>query len=317
MTRFLDIGGKHLTAEISPYGAALSRVWLEGHPQSLVLGLPHAEDYANAPQAIGVIVGPIAGRVSGASVWIGGRTYQMEANTPPDCLHSGSEALQHRVWDVVEHTETEVTLRCVLPDGACGLPGRRAFRVTYEIRGRSLILTIEAQTDADTLVNATSHAYWTLDETGDLTAHRLGVNSTRMLETGADLIPTGRILDVTGGPFDFTVPRDPVSGPPLDGCFCLAQEVGEALRPVLRLSSTVSGIRMTVDSNQPGVVLYTGEYLPRLTTPPGTGAIRPFSALAIESQGWPDAANHPKFPSIFLKKNGMIKNISRFSFESS
>lgn len=317
MSGFLSIESAHLRVEISPHGAALARVWLQGHDQSLVLGLERPEDYASAPHAIGVLVGPIAGRVSGARVRIGNRTYRMEANTPPDCLHSGAEALQHRLWDVAEHSEGHLTLRCALPDGACGLPGNRVFTARYEVEDRSLTLTIRATSDADTLVNATSHAYWSLDAAGNLATHRLRVHGNRMLETGPDLIPTGRILETAGGPFDFSEPRNPVQGPPLDGCFCLAPAPRDAVCPVLRLHSVRSGLALSLESNQPGVVLYAGEHLPRLPSPAGTPPIRPFSALAIEPQGWPDAANQPHFPSIFVKKSDTMTNISRFSFEIS
>lgn len=295
----------------------MARVWLDGHDRSLVLGLERPEDYASAPQAIGVFVGPIAGRVSGARVGIGDRSYRMEANTPPDCLHSGAEGLQHRLWDLVERSESQLALRCALPDGACGLPGNRSFTARYEVAERSLTLTIEATSDADTLVNATSHAYWSLDDAGDLSTHRLRVFGHRMVETGPDLIPTGRILETAGGPFDFSEPRSPVAGPPLDGCFCLAPATRDAVCPVLRLHSVHSGLALSLESNQPGVVLYAGEHLPQLRSPPGTPPIRPFSALAIEPQGWPDAANQPHFPSIFVKKSDNMSNISRFSFEIS
>jgi aldose 1-epimerase len=315
MTEFLRIGSDDLQADISAFGAALARLWLRGHSCSLVLGLARARDYAAAPHAIGVIVGPIAGRVSGAQVEIAGRSYAMEANTPPDCLHSGSEGLQAQLWEVIEHRAERVVLRCHLPDGACGLPGNRVFTVSYGIEHLCLTIEIAARSDADTLVNATSHAYWTLDDAGDLSTHRLLVNARRMVETGADLIPTGHILDLAGGAFDFSTPRDPLSGPPIDGCFCIDESAD--MRSILRLQSTRSGLGLLVESDQPGVVLYSGEHLPRLAAPARTSPIRPFSALAIEPQGWPDAPNQPGFPSIFLQKSSMFKSTSRFLIEIS
>lgn len=315
MTQFLSISSDDLTAEISRYGAALARLWLRGHPTSLVLGLPRPEDYASAPHAIGVIVGPIAGRVSNARVEIGGRTYRMDANAPPHCLHSGPDGLQHRTWEVVRQSGNRLGLRCVLADGACGLPGNRTVTAVYEVSGTSLTITITTETDADTLVNATSHAYWTLDAAGDLSTHRLTVNARRMVETGPVLIPTGRLLDTPGGPFDFSSPRNPLSGPPVDACFCLDPVDDGSLTPALHLQSLRSGLQLAVDTNQPGVVLYAGEHLPELPAPRETAPIRAFSALAIEPQGWPDAANCSGFPSIFVENSANISQISRFSFE--
>ncbi len=313
MTGFLEIGSDTLSIAVSPYGAALARVWLAGHDTSLVLGLPHAADYADAPHAIGVVVGPIAGRVSGASVRIGGTRFQMPANTPPDCLHSGPEGVQHRLWQVEDHSAAALTLRCDLPGGACGLPGNRTLRAHYSLRGASLTLTLEAQSDADTLINAASHAYWALDPRGDLTGHRVTVHADTVIDTGPDLIPTGARVPVEAGPKDFTAPRSPVDGPPLDNTFVLQDRPGANLIPALSLTSGTSGITLDVHTNQPGLVLYSGAGLPQVPAPPNTPPIHPFSALAIEAQGWPDAPNQPEFPSILLRKGDTSIQTVRFN----
>ncbi|MFK7875299.1 MAG: aldose epimerase family protein [Paracoccaceae bacterium] len=312
MSEFLKIQSDSLKIEISPYGAALARVWLAGHDTSLVLGLDRPEDYRTAPDYSGVIVGPIAGRVSGASFNLQGATHEMEANAGKHCLHSGSDGIQNQLWDVVNCKGDTITLSLSVSDGSCGLPGARRILATYTVSGSNLILSIDSTSDRNTAFNATLHAYWALDSYADLDTHRLQVQSTHMCETGHDLIPTGQIIDMSDTDHDFSAEKSPMSGSALDGCFCFDGDT--AVRPMMTLRSTRSGIGMQVHSNQPGLVLYTGEFLTPGPNQPSLPQSRPFSAIAIEAQGWPDAVNNENFPSILLKASARKQQITRFSF---
>lgn len=312
MTEFLTLQNDTLTAQISPWGASLARLWLAGHDTSLVLGLPSAGDYRHAPDYSGCIVGPIAGRVSGAQTTIDGRIWQMDPNTPPDCLHSGPTGTSHQKWHVQAHTDTALTLALTLAHGACGLPGTRTFTATYSLHDSDLTISIETTTDATTPVNATLHAYWSLDTHADLSTHRLQVNSTTMCATGPDLIPTGAFLDVSGQDHDFTSEKSPIGGLPLDGCFCLSGTSPDHLTDVMSLRSTTTDIAVQVATNQPGLVLYTGENLTPSEPPLNTPRSAPYSAIAIEAQGWPDAVNNPNFPEILVKKGAQKRQITRF-----
>ncbi len=312
---FLTIASRNVTAQISPFGAALARVQVTGYDHSLVLGLDRPEDYAQAPAAIGVIVGPVAGRIRKAQAPLDDVVHQMEANTPPDCLHSGTGGLQNQLWETTSSQTDAVTLSYTLPDGACGLPGTRQVAATYSIVGATLRLEITATSNKDTLFNATSHAYWTLDPSGHLRDQTLCVQSPHMMELDTALIPTGRVVDHTGQAFDFTTQRSPVAGPALDGCFCLA-DARRDLTDILRLEAASTGLSLTVSSTEPGVVLYTGENLPELTVAAALPRIAPFSALAIEAQGWPDAPNNPQFPSIVLRAGTIQRQVTEFHIQS-
>ncbi|MEP4198051.1 MAG: aldose epimerase family protein [Aliishimia sp.] len=303
---FLEIGSDDLRIEVSQYGAALARVWFSDIATSLVLGLPQPQDYADAPHAIGVIVGPIAGRIANAKVVLDGTTFHLDENTPPDCLHSGPAGLQHQIWDVKEHTIDRLTLECKLSDGTCGLPGNRVFSAQYVVTGTAITLTLDSTTDADTYVNATSHAYWVLDTSGSLSAHKMSIAADGFIEAGSDLIPTGRIVPVAATSMDYSTARCPVLGAPLDNTFCLTSE------HALDMFSAASSVRLQVETNQPGMVLYTGEHLPEIRGGHDTPIIKPFSAIAIEAQGWPDAPNHAQFPSIELRKGDHLKQITHF-----
>ncbi|MEM6309473.1 MAG: aldose epimerase family protein [Pseudomonadota bacterium] len=312
MTEFLKIESSGLTAAVSPIGAALARLWLKGHETSLILGFERPKDYVNAPGAIGVIIAPIAGRIASASAPLGERVLKLDANAPPDTLHGGRDGAQHKEWQVIAHHANAITLRMDMADDVCGLPGNRRFDVTYRVEGSTLDIDVESTSDADTFVNVTSHAYWVLDDSGGLQDHILHLPTTRMLEASAALIPTGKILDVTGGDFDFSNGGNPVVGPDLDGCFCLRERSCETLQPVLSLRSRVSGIKLDVTSTEPGVILYTGSGLSARSNPAKTPKIGPLSGLAIEAQKWPDAPNHLNFPSIMLHSGDRMRQMTRF-----
>jgi len=317
MTGFLAISSGQLTAAISPYGAALARLWVYNHPTSLVLGLPAPRDYAAAPHAIGVVVGPVAGRVSGARVEIGGQCWTMHANTPPDCLHSGADGVQNLLWDVTALKPDELRLEIRLPHGHAGLPGNRHITVDYRVEGTQLQLEITSTSDRDTPLNLASHAYWVLDDSGSLSDHRLMVPSHHMCELGPNLIPTGRILETTRQTHDFRQPRGPLDGPPLDGCYCLTNDIPAfgKLHPALYLYSERSKIGLRVATSEPGVVLYTAENMPKIAAQPNCPTIAPFSAMAIEAQGWPDAPNQARFPSILRKAGQQTRQITTYSIE--
>lgn len=305
---FLEIASAQLRVAISPYGAALARLWFNNRSQSLVLGLAKPEDYGTEAAYMGVTVGPIAGRIAGAQVRLDNKTYQMHANTSPDCLHSGDDGVHQKKWLVVEHTKDRLTLGTHLMPGDCGLPGNRAMTVTYQVDDAQMTITITTRSDADTYVNAANHAYWSLDGKGDLTAHRLQVYADSYVETGFDLIPTGVLAPMRGSDRDFSLPRCPVDGPPLDGTFVLSRT------HALTLASSESGVQMDVATNQPGVVLYTAQHMPHLPAPAQTPSIGPFSGIAVETQALPDAPNHSHFPSILLRSGEEMHQTTTYTF---
>ena len=281
----------------------------------MVLGLPTPQDYAGSAQYVGVIVGPIAGRVGNATARVHDTVWEMDANTPPHCLHSGRDGLHQCAWDVRAQTDNSLTLGLHLAHGECGLPGNRDIEVQYAIEDAALTITITTLSDTDTPANATSHAYWNLDGAGDLATHGVQLPTTRMVQTDADQIPTGQIYDARGTGHDFTQPRAPTAGPPLDHCFGLHDTPQSKLHKAMSLHSDRTGIRLDVTTNQPGLVLYSGQYLPKLPVPANTPPMAPFSALAIETQGWPDALNHPNFPSILARADEKLIQITRFELK--
>ena len=297
-----------LTIGLLTWGAVLHSVRLTGVAHDLTLGSDRMEDYQGAMHYHGPVIAPVANRIGGAQAMIGGRAVQLEANQAGHCLHSGSTGAHAQIWDVVNVTDDSATLGLSLPDGLGGFPGNRRVEARFSLTGRATLrLELFATTDAETLWNATSHGYWTLDGAETWAGHSLQIASDHWLPTDADARPTGEIAPVAGGPMDFRAARLPSPGtPPLDHCFCLS-DGPRPLRDVLVLQGK-SGLRMTVATTEPGVQIYDGRDARR----PGRGA---YEAIAIETQGWSDAPSYPAFPPITLRPDAPARQITEWRFD--
>jgi aldose 1-epimerase len=289
----ITIGRDGLCVSILTLGAILQGVWLEGTARNLTLGSERLSDYADALRYHGALVGPVANRFTNARAMIEGFNLRFEANQDNrHCLHSGSAGTHLKVWRLAEATESDLRLELDLPDGEGGFPGHRRVSATFQVDGASLHLHVHVTTDQPTPVNFANHSYWNLDGTPTWAGHRLWVDAAHYLPTTPDFTPTGEIRSVEEDGMDFRRTRriDPGVNH-FDNNFCLS-DGRVPLREVLRLNGQ-SGIGMVVSTTEPGIQVYDGRNAIR----PGHS---PYEGLAIEAQGWPDAPNHPGFPSIVL-----------------
>jgi len=289
----VTLGRDGLTVSVLTWGAVLQGVWLEGDRRNLTIGSDRLSDYEGGMRYHGSLIGPVVNRISNARTEIDGEILQFEVNQAGrHCLHSGSAGTHLKVWRLAEATETSVTLHIDLPHGEGGFPGNRRVTATYAVDGASLHLTVTATTDAATPINFANHSYWNLDGGATWSGHRLSIAADHYLPTTADFTPTGEVRAVDADDMDFRTARRIHPGVPLlDNNFCLSDTPGP-LREALRLTGS-TGTGMTVSTTEPGIQVYDGRDARR----PGGGA---HEGLAIEAQGWPDAPNHPDFPSIIL-----------------
>jgi aldose 1-epimerase len=297
-----------LTVSLLTWGAVLHSVRLAGVAHDLTLGSDRMADYEGDMRFHGVVIAPVANRIGNARAKIGGREVQLEANQAGHCLHSGSTGAYAQIWEVVRVTEDSATLGLSLPDGLGGFPGNRRVEARYALTDRATLrLELYATTDAETLWNATSHGYWTMDGAETWTGHSLQIAADHWLPTDANDRPTGEIAPVAGSPMDFRTLRAPQPGtPPLDHCFCLS-DGPRPLRDVVVLQGA-SGLRLTVASTEPGVQIYDGRDARR----PGRGI---YEAIAIETQGWSDAPSYPDFPPITLRPGMPARQITEWRFD--
>ena len=273
-----------LQARILTYGATLDALFApdrEGTPGNVLLTFGSLEERRAKSSYQGETVGRYANRIGGAKFTLGGGEYKVTVNVDPDiCLHGAGE-FSHAVWDAVDRGEDEITLAYTSPEGAQGFPGTVRATARYALEGNRLVIEYRAQSDRDTILNLTNHAYYNLAATGaagDILSHELQICADRYLPMSAALLPTGEIAPVEGTAFDFRAPR-PIKQGGYDHNFCLN---GSELAAVVYEPST--GRKMELRTNQPGLQLYTGNFLEA-----------PFTGFCLETQLWPDCPNR-KWP---------------------
>lgn len=303
----VELSSGAMRVAVLSYGAILQDVRFGDLPYSLTLGSDRLADYQGAMRWHGALIAPVVNRLGAGRARLQGREIVLERGSGErHLLHSGAAGTHARHWRIDELARDRVALALDLADGEGGFPGNREVRAEYALTPLSLQLRVTARTDRPTLFNAANHSYWSLDGAENWAGHRLQVAADRVLAVTGDIVPTGEIVDVTGTDFDFRTERRIMPGnPALDTCFCLS-DGRRPLRPVLRLCGR-SGVTMEIATTEPGVQVYDGRDAVR----PGRAA---YEGLAIEAQGWPDAPNHPGFPSIELMPGEPGEQITEWRF---
>ncbi|MCS3746028.1 aldose 1-epimerase [Xanthomonas arboricola] len=294
-----------LEAEVLTYGGILHtlRLTTAQGVVPLLLALPDLSSYAADGDSLNILVGRFGNRIAGARYTLDGVTHVLAANEGRNQLHGGLRGFGRRVWSVLEQSSDQVLLGYHSPDGEEGYPGNLQVRARLALHERSLQLDFQAHCDAATPLNLTHHPYFNLsgDPQTRAASQVLRVPADRYLPVDAESIPTGEIAPVTGTPFDFRTPAaladriDPahpqvVLGKGYDQCLVLADGADRAAE----LYSPHSGVALRMTSDAPAVQLYEGQHLD--AHHPGLGR-----GVCLEPQDYPDAPNHPNFPSTILR----------------
>lgn len=310
-TPLIHLQNDHLHITLRPRGAALIGVRLARRTENLVLGFADPEDHDHIPIYAGALVGPIANRLAQGRITIAGDVHQMPLNeNGQTTLHSGPEGLHAQDWHLGAQDATSSTLTCALPDGHCGLPGNREISAHYALKGDILTLEITAATDAPTPMNIAAHPYWCLDSFGAANSHSLHLRANRFLPTGPNNLPLGAPAVTSGTLYDFTTARPVPHDPALDVNYCLQDD--EAVHLAATLTGA-SGIRLDLSTDAPGLQVYNGAHLPDLPgVLSGQRDLRPYCAIALEPQHWPNAPHNPSFPSILLRPGATYRQISHY-----
>nr|WP_287412426.1 aldose epimerase family protein [Pseudodesulfovibrio sp.] len=317
-----------MEASIATYGGILTRLTApdrDGNLADVTLGFDSLEEYVADPWYFGSLIGRVANRVSHACFALNGKSFELEENCGEHHLHGGSGGFHKQVWDG-ESVETDdgpgVLLRYVSPDQEMGYPGRLECSAMYVLTADGLRLDFKATTDNPTVVNSTLHSYFNLSANPDenCLGHELCIPASRILETDASLIPTGRITDVASTPFDFMHPATIGSriannndGRGYDHYFVLDNSA-TTLRPAATVFEPVSGRGMEVWTTSPGVQFYSGDYIPDLLPGKGRLVYGSHSGFCLEAQGFVDAPNQPGFPEVSLEKGQEFVQTILFKF---
>ncbi len=283
-------------------GATVNSIRLDADdPASeVVVGFPDLDARLPAVSAyFGAVVGRYANRIADARFELDGVTYDLSANEAGNTLHGGVEGFDSRIWTPVEASSDAITFELVSPDGDQGFPGRLTARATYTLLDDGLALDLSASTDAPTVCLLTSHLYVNLAGSGTAENHLLSVEADQYVPIDARSIPLGELADVAGTPFDLRSPApigvrvraDDAQIGLVQGIDHSFQVRGEGLRRMARVEDPATGRVLELFSDQPGVQVYTGNFLDGSWVGASGARLRQGDALALEPQQHPDAPN--------------------------
>ena len=321
-TRILTYGGIIQTLETPDRG---------GKMDDVVLGFNDLQGYVKSSPYFGAIVGRYGNRIARGRFALDGRTYTLATNNGPNHLHGGIKGFDKVVWGA-ESFRSDTAVGLVLthtsPDGDEGYPGTLRSKVTYTLTNRDeLAIDSEATTDKPTIVNLTNHTYWNLagDGTRDVLGHVMMIESSQIVPVDSTLIPTGQLLPVAGTPFDFRTPT-PVGasiddphiqirfGGGYDHTFVLDRAGGTALSHAVRVTEPTTGRALDIFTTEPGVQVYSGNFLDGSFAGKRGRVYRRRYGLALETHHYPDSPNQPSFPSVVLRPGETYRTRTVFRF---
>ncbi|MGO4706253.1 aldose epimerase family protein [Microvirga sp. 2MCAF38] len=331
--RFGSIGGQDIleVALRSVGGGAEARILTWGAvvrdlivptlhgPQRVVLGLNSIEDYVAHSPYFGAVVGRYANRIGHAHFKLDGKVYHLDANEGRNQLHGGSKGFGRRIWSLIDHTPSSATLSLVSEDGDMGYPGRLIATCTYVfVEPMTLRIVLEATSDEATPVNLTTHGYFNLDGSADISSHHLMIAADYVTPTHRDLIPTGEIKSVEGTPYDFKTLR------PIGAAQLMQGRITYDTNYVLRRSGELShaatlyalksGVSMQLWTTEPGLQFYDGHMI-HVPVPGLDGAhYGPHAGLCLEPQRFPDGPNKAHFPACILQPGTVSRQVSELRF---
>ena len=318
---------KGVVVKILNYGGTITDIITadrRGEKGNVMLCFDSLEGYLQKNNPFfGCLVGRYANRIANAQFSLNGKVYRLAPNNNGNALHGGIKGFDKKVWDA-DFAPRDNSLRLVYksPDGEEGYPGNLTVTVVYTLsEANELIIDYTAVTDAATPVNLTNHAYFNLSagRSADILDHELTLNAQYYTTTNDKIIPTGDMVPVEGTPYDFTSPKNigkdiGKTGNGYDHNFVLGNNTGK-LQPVSILYHAASGRLMETATTQPGVQLYTGNYLNgSLQHTPGNIKYNKHAGVCLETQHYPDSPNQPAFPDTILRPGEKYHHITVYKF---
>ena len=307
-----------LEMKVIDYGCTITSLQVpdrNGVMGDIVLGYDTLEGYLQSDAYLGCVVGRFANRIAHGKFLLEGKKYTLATNLPPHHLHGGIKNFSKIIWTAEEVKDEEsvgITFTHLSRDGDEGYPGNLQLEVKYILRDdNTLSFEYRATTDQATIINLTQHTYFNLNSVeGNILGHTLKIDADHFLPADETMIPTGEKRKVEGTPFDFRSPktvgrdidaddRQLIIGHGYDHCFVLSDDPG-VMRHAATLDNVQSGRRMEVYTSEPGVQLYTANFLHSPIPGKNNFALVPRSGLCLETQHFPDSPNHAEFPSVTL-----------------
>ena len=299
-----------------------------GVMQDVVLGFDSIADYINIPSDFGASIGRYANRINQGKIVLDGDTIQLPQNNFGHCLHGGPKGWQYQVYEANQLNDSTMTLTMKSPDGDANFPGNVTATVTYALtRDNAIDINYEATTDKKTVINMTNHSYFNLsgNPANPATDHILYVNADSITPVDSTFMTTGEMMAVTETPFDFNTPKTIAPdvtnfeneqikfGNGFDHNWVLNTK-GDINQLAAKLTSPTSGITLEVYTNEPGIQVYTGNFLDG-TVKGKKGITYPQRAsVCLETQHYPDSPNKSQWPSVILEPGQTYHSQCIFKF---
>lgn len=321
------------SVSVTNYGGRIVALTVSDKNDNLtdvVVGLSSVAAYQTSTEPyFGALIGRVGNRIAKGKFSLNGKNYTLYTNNGPNTLHGGKKGYQDVVWKVTATTDSTLSLSYLSKDGEEGFPGNLNITVTYTwTLDNSLKIDYQATTDKTTVVNLTNHAFFNLngEGSGTINNHVLQIFADQYTPVDSTLIPTGKLEQVAGTPFDFRQPA--VIGERLDTSknqqlkygngydhnYVLNNGDSHTLHPAAVVSGDQSGIVMKVFTTEPGLQFYGGNFMQSKNIFLN-GAKDDFrTAFCLETQHFPDAPNHKNFPSIVLNPGQVYHTTTVYQF---
>ena len=298
-----------------------------GKMTDVVLGYNNIDDYLKGVATFGATCGRYANRIAKGKFSIGNETYTLATNNGPNHLHGGPKGFNHLIWKTEAVSDNAITLSYLAKDGEEGYPGNLQVEVTFTLTNDNrLEIDYKATTDKDTVLNLTNHSYFNLSGEGDpsIYDHQLTLLADSFLPTDPTSIPLGAPMQVKDTPMDFRVSEaigkriednfEQIKlGSGYDHNFILGNQSGVLVMAAVA-ESPKTGIIMETYTTEPGIQLYTANFLDGTTTGKSGKPYPKRSAFCLETQHYPDSPNHPDYPTTLLKAGETYESKTIYKF---
>lgn len=315
------------TLRMTDYGGIITSITMDG--VEMVIGFDEIAGYLAPNPYYGALIGRYGNRIANAKFSLDGQEYQLPANNNDNQLHGGPVGFDKQVWKAETRTTENaaiITLSHVSPDGDQGFPGELSISCEYAwTNDNELRLSYSATTTKNTIVNLTNHTYFNIGTSDTVRGHTLQLNADRYTPVDDELIPLGENEPVAGTPFDFTtakpIGQDIRADHPqiaLASGYDHNWELNDydgSLREFALLTDPATGRKLRCFTTEPGVQIFTANFLPEKFSMRGQRALPPQGAICLETQHFPDSPNQENFKTPLLKAGDTYRTTTVYRFE--
>lgn len=329
-----------MQVQITNFGGRIVSILLNdknGDQKDVVLGFDNIKNYAdyqNTPSDFGASIGRYANRICHGKIVCSGDTVQLPINNFGHCLHGGPTGWQYQVYQIKEKSDSTLTLELNSKDGDNNFPGNVTAQVKFLLDSQNKInIDYTATTDKQTVINMTNHSYFNLNGDADKNIENciLMINADNYTPVDSSYMPTGIVAPVAGTPFDFKTPAAVSKdcnnmsntqikyGNGFDHNWCLntydtTAKAGDVNKKAATLYSPLTGIKLTVYTNEPGIQCYSGNFLDGKVTGKYGKVYNKHAGICLETQKYPNSPNVASWASPYLNPGETYHSVCVFVF---